>query len=170
MWVRAVAFAPDVGLLSPSRSPSVAFGSTQQLLRNACFLPSVLYIPEHSRFNYLLVILLVSSVRAFQLSPANLLLFRSILTLQRTRKTHAQRSAVIMRSTFTLGLFALAGLSAAQEQYQIDPDTVQESTRDYWCQQQKSVCPQICLQQDGVTSMNTVSNECDAVSYPLEPQ
>ena len=52
----------------------------------------------------------------------------------------------------------------------IDPDTVQESTRDYWCQQQKSVCPQICLQQPGVSSMNTVSNECDAVSPPRASQ
>ncbi|KAF1975286.1 hypothetical protein BU23DRAFT_388817, partial [Bimuria novae-zelandiae CBS 107.79] len=56
---------------------------------------------------------------------------------------------------------ALAGLSAAQEQYNIDPNTVQQSTRDYWCQQQESVCPQICLQQPGVSSMNTVSNDCD---------
>ena len=71
-----------------------------------------------------------------------------------------------MRSTFAFGLVALAGLSAAQEQYQIDPDTVQQSTRDYWCQQQKSVCPQICLQQPGVSSMNTVSNDCDPVGFP----
>jgi hypothetical protein len=67
-----------------------------------------------------------------------------------------------MRSTFTFGLLAVAGLSAAQEQYQIDPETVQKSTRTYWCDQQKASCPQICLQQAGVTTMNTVSNECDA--------
>lgn len=66
-----------------------------------------------------------------------------------------------MRSTFTFGLLALAGFSAAQEQYTIDPDTVQKSTRDYWCDQQKASCPQICLQQPGVSTMNTVTNECD---------
>ncbi|KAJ4287321.1 hypothetical protein N0V90_012719 [Kalmusia sp. IMI 367209] len=67
-----------------------------------------------------------------------------------------------MRSTFAFGLLALAGCSAAQEQYSIDPDTVQPATRDYWCQQQKATCPQICLQQPGVTSMNTVTNECES--------
>ncbi|OAG08682.1 uncharacterized protein CC84DRAFT_1085127 [Paraphaeosphaeria sporulosa] len=67
-----------------------------------------------------------------------------------------------MRSTFTFGLLAVAGFSAAQEQYTIDPDTVQQSTRSYWCDQQKASCPQICLQQPGVSSMNTVSNECDS--------
>ena len=68
-----------------------------------------------------------------------------------------------MRSPYTFGLLALAGFSAAQEQYTIDPSTVQKSTRDYWCDQQKASCPQICLQQPGVTSENTVSNDCDAV-------
>lgn len=67
-----------------------------------------------------------------------------------------------MRSTFAFGLLALAGLSAAQEQYTIDPSTVQQSTRDYWCQQQKATCSQICLLLPGVTSMNTETNECDS--------
>lgn len=71
--------------------------------------------------------------------------------------------SLTMRSTITVGLLALAGFSAAQDQYQIDPETVQQSTRDYWCDQQKASCPQICLQQPGVSSMNTVSNECDPV-------
>ncbi|KAF2442016.1 hypothetical protein P171DRAFT_433606 [Karstenula rhodostoma CBS 690.94] len=69
-----------------------------------------------------------------------------------------------MRSTFTFGVLALAGFSAAQEQYTIDPSTVQQSTRDYWCSQQTASCPYICLQQAGVTSMNTVSNDCDSDS------
>jgi hypothetical protein len=68
-----------------------------------------------------------------------------------------------MRSAFTFSLLALAGFAAAQEQYTIDPETVQQSTRDYWCDQQKATCPGICLQQPGVTSMNTVTNECDSV-------
>ncbi|KAI0474842.1 hypothetical protein F4859DRAFT_80811 [Xylaria cf. heliscus] len=34
----------------------------------------------------------------------------------------------------------------AQEQYTIDPSTVPLSTRDNWCQQEKSTCPLICQQ------------------------
>lgn len=66
-----------------------------------------------------------------------------------------------MRSTLSFGVLALAGFSAAQEQYTIDPSTVQTATRAYWCSQQTASCPYICLQQAGVSSMNTVSNECD---------
>ncbi|KAF9735694.1 hypothetical protein PMIN06_006776 [Paraphaeosphaeria minitans] len=67
-----------------------------------------------------------------------------------------------MHPSFTFGLLAFAAFSAAQEQYTIDPDTVQQSTRAYWCEQQEASCPQICLQQPGVSSMNTVSNECNS--------
>lgn len=89
-------------------------------------------------------------------------------SLTQTARKHL--SSIAMRSTFTLGLAALAALSAAQEQYQIDPDTVQASTRAYWCQQQIASCPQICLQQPGVSSMNTVSNDCNPVRPPLHPR
>lgn len=66
-----------------------------------------------------------------------------------------------MRSFAVVSLLALTGLSAAQEVYNIDPDTVPKSTREYWCKQQKSQCPLICLQQPGVNSQNTVANDCD---------
>ncbi|KAF2682752.1 hypothetical protein K458DRAFT_405499 [Lentithecium fluviatile CBS 122367] len=66
-----------------------------------------------------------------------------------------------MRSFAALSLLGLAGLSTAQDQYTIDPDTVTQSTREYWCKQQKSQCPLICLQQPGVETQNTVSNDCD---------
>lgn len=73
-----------------------------------------------------------------------------------------------MRSVFALGLAALAGICAAQDvvqadyPYRIDPDTVDESTRAYWCQQNQAQCPLICLQQPGVNSMSTTDNTCDS--------
>ncbi|KAF2270764.1 hypothetical protein CC78DRAFT_539243 [Lojkania enalia] len=72
-----------------------------------------------------------------------------------------------MRSIATLSLLALVGFAAAQDTiqqnypYTIDPDSVSESDRQTWCDNQKAQCPLICLQQPGVTSMTTVSNECD---------
>ncbi|KAF2253280.1 hypothetical protein BU26DRAFT_420343 [Trematosphaeria pertusa] len=78
-----------------------------------------------------------------------------------------------MRSIFALSLLAFAGFSAAQDSeqnnypYTIDPENVDQSLRDKWCDDQKAVCPLICLQQPGVTTMNTVSNDCDpdALTY-----
>ena len=67
-----------------------------------------------------------------------------------------------MRSTLAFSLLAVAGFSAAQDQYHIDPDSVPQATRDYWCDQQQSVCPFICLQQPNVTSSDTITNDCDA--------
>ncbi|KAF2875004.1 hypothetical protein BDV95DRAFT_486224 [Massariosphaeria phaeospora] len=69
-----------------------------------------------------------------------------------------------MRSFFALGVVALAGLSAAQDPYNIDPQSVDQPLRDYWCQQQKTQCPFICTQQDNVETLSTVSNDCDADS------
>lgn len=66
-----------------------------------------------------------------------------------------------MRSFAVVSLLALTGLAAAQQVYEIDPDTVPKSTRQYWCKQQKSQCPLICLQQPGVKSQNTITNDCD---------
>jgi hypothetical protein len=74
-----------------------------------------------------------------------------------------------MRSFAVVTLLALTGLSAAQQVYNIDPDTVPKSTRQYWCKQQKSQCPLICLQQPGVTSQNTVANDCDPVRPTVPP-
>ncbi|PVI08078.1 hypothetical protein DM02DRAFT_152682 [Periconia macrospinosa] len=72
-----------------------------------------------------------------------------------------------MRSTIVLSLLATAGFSAAQEQYSIDPNSVSKSTRSYWCQMAQTQCPLICLQQPGVTSQNTIKNDCspDNLSY-----
>lgn len=67
-----------------------------------------------------------------------------------------------MRSISALSFAAFVGFAATQEQYTIDPDSVSQSDRTYWCDQQTAMCPLICLQQPGVTSMTTESNDCDA--------
>jgi len=73
-----------------------------------------------------------------------------------------------MRSVFALSIAAFAGFSAAQTTvqsnypYSIDPNSVDQSTRDYWCSQNTAQCPLICLQQPGVTSMTTQQNSCDS--------
>jgi hypothetical protein len=78
-----------------------------------------------------------------------------------------------MRSTLALSVAAFAGLCVAQDTtqmnypYTIDPNSVEESTRDYWCEQNKAQCPLICLQQPDVDSMTTTENDCDtdALTY-----
>jgi hypothetical protein len=78
-----------------------------------------------------------------------------------------------MRASIALSVAALAGLSASQASvqdnypYRIDPNSVSDSDRQTWCNNQKAQCPLICLQQPGVTSMTTVDNECDpdALTY-----
>jgi len=73
-----------------------------------------------------------------------------------------------MRSVFALSIAAFTGLVAAQDTpqlnypYTIDPDTVEQSTRDYWCDQNRAQCPLICLQQPGINSMTTEQNDCDS--------
>jgi hypothetical protein len=94
-----------------------------------------------------------------------------------------------MRSTFALGLAAVAGLATAQSTvqsnypYQINPESVPDATRrtcrahmfthaftnrvpEYWCDQNVAQCPLICLQQPGITSQTTEANDCDSVSSP----
>jgi len=43
----------------------------------------------------------------------------------------------------------------------IDPDTVPKATRDYWCFQQTTSCPLICLQVPGGDGQ-PLANDCDA--------
>ncbi|KAL6159902.1 hypothetical protein ACJQWK_06106 [Exserohilum turcicum] len=74
----------------------------------------------------------------------------------------------MMRSFLTLSIATLAAFTAAQTTsqnsypYTIDPNSVDQSTRDYWCSQNTAQCPLICLQQPGVTSMTTQENSCDS--------
>jgi len=73
-----------------------------------------------------------------------------------------------MHTTFALGLAAVAGLATAQSTvqsnypYQIDPQVVPDSTRQYWCDQNVAACPLICLQQPGVETQTTEANDCDS--------
>ncbi|KAK5109787.1 hypothetical protein LTR62_006520 [Meristemomyces frigidus] len=66
-----------------------------------------------------------------------------------------------MKSYTTLSAASALLLSAAvaQQTYQIDPTSVSNSTREYWCQQQTAQCPLICLQTN--TEANTIANSCD---------
>ena len=54
-------------------------------------------------------------------------------------------------------IFAVAvGLVAAQEQYHIDPESVDISMREYWCDSELATCPSICEQfEPGNTEVNT---------------
>jgi len=75
-----------------------------------------------------------------------------------------------MHSVVAFGLLAAAGFAAAQDQsnvqfdypYWIDPESVSEGNRQYWCQQNIAQCPLICLQQPGVESSTTIENDCDS--------
>ncbi|KAF2498686.1 hypothetical protein BU16DRAFT_536694 [Lophium mytilinum] len=68
-----------------------------------------------------------------------------------------------MRSTLALGVLALVSSTYSQEQYTIDPDSVSLSLRQFWCNQQTSECPLICLQYPE-NSASTQSNTCDPAS------
>jgi hypothetical protein len=54
---------------------------------------------------------------------------------------------------------ALLSLASGQT-YQIDPNSVTETTRDYWCNSQKTQCPLICLQPPSETATLN-DNSCD---------
>ncbi|KAI9728805.1 MAG: hypothetical protein M1834_007191 [Cirrosporium novae-zelandiae] len=63
---------------------------------------------------------------------------------------------------FSLTTFmAVVGIAALASSLTIDPDSVSLSTRKYWCQEQTSSCPLICLQMANTTS-SPESNTCDA--------
>jgi len=53
----------------------------------------------------------------------------------------------------------LAGLLALSHGQVIDPSSVDLATRQYWCTEQKSSCPLICLQLKG-SEAGTISNTC----------
>ncbi|QIW96400.1 hypothetical protein AMS68_001918 [Peltaster fructicola] len=64
-----------------------------------------------------------------------------------------------MRASTTAILFGAATLAAAQQQYTIDPSNVPFSTRNTWCNNQKTSCPLICLQTPG--NVGAEKNDCD---------
>lgn len=62
-----------------------------------------------------------------------------------------------MKYTLSLATAFMATLTAAQ--YAIDPETVDIDDRRYWCSQQETQCPLICLQEAN-NDASTRSNEC----------
>ncbi|EME38288.1 hypothetical protein DOTSEDRAFT_75749 [Dothistroma septosporum NZE10] len=56
------------------------------------------------------------------------------------------------------------GLPKRQQQYTINPDSVSNVTRDFWCQEQTTQCPLICSQTTPSQSLGTISNDCDSTS------
>ncbi|CAK4030793.1 Hypothetical predicted protein [Lecanosticta acicola] len=64
---------------------------------------------------------------------------------------------------FSIATAVLLTAVSAQVQYSIDPNSVDNSTRQYWCQEQQAECPLICL-QSAANSASTSSNDCDPSS------
>jgi len=63
-----------------------------------------------------------------------------------------------MRSAIAIAaLLSIVRLSTPQS---IDPNSVPQSQRNYWCQSQTTQCPLICLQTLGNTAA-TLANDCD---------
>ncbi|KAI7499128.1 hypothetical protein KC367_g4745 [Hortaea werneckii] len=53
---------------------------------------------------------------------------------------------------------------SAQQTYAIDPDSVDDSTKQTWCTNQQTQCPLICTQTTPSHSADTLTNTCDATS------
>ncbi|KAI1819775.1 hypothetical protein F4861DRAFT_525729 [Xylaria intraflava] len=64
-------------------------------------------------------------------------------------------------NTVLLATALLLSSAQAQEQYTIDPTSVPLSTRDTWCEQEKSSCPLIC--QD-ISAGQYETNDCDPMA------
>jgi hypothetical protein len=65
-----------------------------------------------------------------------------------------------MRPTTLLPLLAVAGFATAQT---VNPDSVDQATRDAWCNDQTSACPILCSQTTHTT--NVESNTCETVRF-----
>ncbi|KFX89609.1 hypothetical protein O988_08573 [Pseudogymnoascus sp. VKM F-3808] len=83
----------------------------------------------------------------------------SIQTHLRFTPSHERSPTMFWSKVF--GVAALTVAVVAQEQYYIDPSSVPLTTRDVWCNDQKSTCPLLCTQYPG-GSMTTAANDCDA--------
>ncbi|KAF2221939.1 hypothetical protein BDZ85DRAFT_135155 [Elsinoe ampelina] len=67
-------------------------------------------------------------------------------------------------SASLLALGAFSGLVSAQ--YSINPNSVPQSLRQYWCDSQITQCPLICLQYNGSTG--AIANDCDSSNLSYE--
>nr|OQO30556.1 hypothetical protein B0A51_01182 [Rachicladosporium sp. CCFEE 5018] len=65
-------------------------------------------------------------------------------------------------TAITLGATLFTTLATAQQQYQIDPTSVNITLRNNWCGNEVAQCPLICSQVTG--SLTITSNTCDAQS------
>ncbi|KAL2216031.1 hypothetical protein M432DRAFT_85050 [Thermoascus aurantiacus ATCC 26904] len=66
----------------------------------------------------------------------------------------------MLARTLLLALTSAVSLVTAQDTRTIDPNSVPLSTRDNWCDSQKSACPLLCLQLPGATEVPE-SNTCN---------
>ncbi|RMY52274.1 hypothetical protein D0865_05885 [Hortaea werneckii] len=53
---------------------------------------------------------------------------------------------------------------SAQQNYAIDPNSVDDSTKETWCTNQQTQCPLICTQTTPSHSADTQTNTCDPTS------
>ncbi|EAU38759.1 conserved hypothetical protein [Aspergillus terreus NIH2624] len=74
-----------------------------------------------------------------------------------------------MRLLQSLTVLGVVGLAHSQTNFTFNAGDIDSSTRSYWCQQQTSTCPLLCLQMPGASS-NPSANTCDSVSFSLYPQ
>ncbi|KAI2785903.1 hypothetical protein POX_h09665 [Penicillium oxalicum] len=63
-----------------------------------------------------------------------------------------------MLSNLLLVLASTTALVSSQSTGSIDPNTVDLKTRKYWCDQQKSLCPLLCLQ---LSTGKPIANDCE---------
>ncbi|KAK3700902.1 hypothetical protein LTR37_015705 [Vermiconidia calcicola] len=66
-----------------------------------------------------------------------------------------------MKAFVAYAFSVLLASASAQQVYTIDPRTVDQATRDFWCQSQQTQCPLICLQPPARSS-ETRQNDCDS--------
>ncbi|KAF2217567.1 hypothetical protein CERZMDRAFT_80293 [Cercospora zeae-maydis SCOH1-5] len=71
-----------------------------------------------------------------------------------------------MKSSTTAAIATSLLISGVRAQYSIDPQSVSNATRQFWCEQQTTQCPLICLDQGSATG-TTEANDCDpdALTY-----
>ncbi|KAK3671265.1 hypothetical protein LTR78_008900 [Recurvomyces mirabilis] len=65
-------------------------------------------------------------------------------------------------TTFATASAFLLSTAVAQSQYTIDPNSVVNTTRAYWCTQEQAQCPLICLQTN--SQADTIANDCNPTS------
>ncbi|KAG2415636.1 hypothetical protein HFD88_006827 [Aspergillus terreus] len=68
-----------------------------------------------------------------------------------------------MRLLQSLTVLGVVGLAHSQTNFTFNAGDIDSSTRSYWCQQQTSTCPLLCLQMPGASS-NPSANTCDSKS------